>query len=641
MNDKTNRRILIVDDNEAIHRDFAKILRSGSKPASAGGAAAARAAFFGEATEAATTPPASTRDFDLVSAFQGDEAVELVRRSVEAKQPFAMAFVDVRMPPGMDGVQTIKELWKLDPDLQCVICTAFADYSWDDMVRELGDSDRLLILKKPFDPVEVCQFASALTVKWTVTSESRQNLSAARSAEQESRAYAASLETVNRALETAKATAEAADRAKSEFLANMSHEIRTPMVAILGYADLLGEPEITEKERGEFLGTVKLNGRHLLAILDDILDIARIEAGKLPVCAGACDPAAVARDVVEMLQLRAREKGLDFQLVLEPGLPEKFTSDTTRLRQILVNLTGNALKFTERGSVTVKLRPARGPEGESLVQFEISDTGIGIAKSDIVRLFEAFTQADNSSTRQFGGAGLGLSISRRLAQMLGGDIRVRSTVAQGSTFTLSLPLQSRVGASGELRADGGSSEPASSASSGQDRRPAAPHSFDESPVTSSTPQGALFGRILLVEDFAPTQRLISTLLQRAGAEVTVGSHGKEAVELVLDAMEDGRPHDLVLMDMQMPVLDGYRATERLRNHGYRGPIIALTAHALAGDREKCMDAGCDDYVTKPVDRRQLIEMCRRLMGGQDEPGAPLPGAAARTGDDVGRERASS
>jgi two-component system sensor histidine kinase/response regulator len=582
-----NRRILMVDDNVAIHEDFKKILGLGTAPVAQ--LADAKAAFFGApAVEVAAVPT-----FTLESAHQGQEALALVQRAVQEKRPYAMAFVDVRMPPGWDGIETISRLWEVDPDLQAVVCTAFADYSWDQMIAKLGRSDRLLILKKPFDPVEVQQMASSLTEKWNAQARERARFEEARAAEQEARAYAASLVTTNRALETARAGAVAAMQAKSEFLANMSHEIRTPMIAILGHADLLSDSGLPEPERQEHLVTIREQGTHLLTMISDILDIAAIETGRLVVEKTSCSVRLVLEEIRERFLERAQSKGVSITSACDASLPQQVRCDAARLRQLLGHLVGNAVKFTDSGNVKLQasFEKAYGSEGGRL-KIAVVDTGIGITLEQRSRLFEAFAQADGSLTRKHGGAGLGLALSRRLVQHLGGDLDVESTPGQGSRFTLTLEVEG---------AD--VPEPATAA-------------------TAAAPSTPLHGRVLLVEDVLSTQRLYSLYLRRAGAEVDVCENGQSAVDKVTASMADRRPYDLVLMDMQMPVLDGYSATRILRDRGFEGPVLAVTAHALAGDRERCIEAGCNDYCAKPANREELIGVCRELMQKSVKPALP-------------------
>ncbi len=590
MTDQVNRRILLIDDNDAIHQDFKKILGGGKTESSA--VMDAKAAFFG--TAAAPVKPSAV--FDIDSAFQGQQAVEKVREAKAQGRPYALAFVDVRMPPGWDGVETIARMWEVDPDLQTVICTAFADYSWDDMVAKLGSGDRWLILKKPFDPIEACQLAGALTEKWNATRGERLRLEEVRCAEQEARAYASSLVTVNRALQTAKASAEASARVKSEFLANMSHEIRTPMISILGYADLLKDPSITASGKVDCVELIRGQGQNLLAILNDILDIAQIETGRMEIQRERCAPTAVLDEVCAMMRPRATEKKLALEVQYASSIPQSIQTDPRRLRQILVNLVGNAIKFTNAGSVKIvsRLDTSDGRRGPRL-EVSVIDTGIGISAEQRSQLFEAFVQADGSLTREHGGAGLGLALSKRLALMLGGDIQVESTVGQGSRFTLQL-------CTGDL-ADVAMTE----------TPPAAPLPSAPARNNGATSPQHLHGRVLLVEDVPATQRLFDYYLRGAGAETTLADNGQVACDYVEQAERDGRPFDLILMDMQMPVLDGYEATGRLRAKGFRGRIVAITAHAMKGDREKCLAAGCDDFLAKPIDRATLVDACASAL----------------------------
>ncbi|HTI49835.1 MAG TPA: response regulator [Planctomycetaceae bacterium] len=581
-----SRRILLVDDNEAIHADFRKILMR-----STCGAAAlneARAALFGEAS-----PVAAVAEYEIASAFQGREALELVCAAQHSGKPFAMAFVDVRMPPGWDGIETIKHIWAAYPELEIVICTAYSDYTWEEILAELGESDRLLILKKPFDNVEVRQLASALTAKWHVSRQARMkvddldSLVTLRTRE---------LTDLTENLREAKLAADDANRAKSEFLANVSHEIRTPMTAILGHADLLLDPTLSAADKVNSVHSVQRNGRHLLELINDILDLSKIESGKLEIESIACSLPHLLADVASLMRVRAVEKGLELRVEYRSAVPECIVTDPTRLRQILVNLIGNAIKFTDRGAISISCSLTTAPDaGRSVLQFDVSDTGIGMTAEQMARLFQPFVQADASTSRMFGGTGLGLSISRRLAETLGGSISVESEPGIGTTFRATI-------ATGPLQGVRMIEEPREAL--------AAPHPADDAPGSAAAPASdCLQGRrILLAEDGLDNQYLIALLLRRAGAAVEVVENGREAIAHALAQASAGSPHDLIFMDMQMPILDGYAAASQLRQSGYHQPIIALTAHAMSGDREKCLRSGCDDYCTKPIDRRRLIEL---------------------------------
>ncbi len=395
----------------------------------------------------------------------------------------------------------------------------------------------------------------------------------------------------------AKVAAEAAAEAKSQFLANMSHEIRTPMTAIIGFTDVLLEEEGLENapaERIASFATIRRNAEHLLCVINDILDLSKIEAGKFQIEHIDCSPHEILYDVKELMQIRADSKGLNWQVELDGPLPETIHSDPTRLRQILINLAGNAIKFTEVGSVTLVARMMKSELGNRLI-FDMVDTGIGMTDEQCQNLFQPFQQADSSMSRKFGGTGLGLAISKRFAELLGGDINVRSQPGQGSTFTLVIDIGTLQNVEMSNQLD--KPQPKIVA---QDTKNARRKDLENS-------------RILLVEDGPDNQRLITFLLTKAGASVTTAENGLIGRDLALEAVEKGQPYDVILMDMQMPVMDGYTATQALREHDYEGPIVALTAHALTEDRQKCLDAGCDEFATKPVNRTQLIETVRSFV----------------------------
>lgn len=418
-------------------------------------------------------------------------------------------------------------------------------------------------------------------------------------------------------LRHARDEAQAANLAKSAFLANMSHEIRTPMTAILGFADLLLNPAILPEQVHDYVQTIRRNGEHLLEIINDILDVSKVEAGRMKVERLPALPVQIARDVIQCLSARASKKGLALELTCRTALPRTLHTDPTRLRQILMNLVGNAIKFTERGGVRVALSTQQIQSGHVL-QIEVIDSGIGVTPEQIARLFQPFVQADATTTRRFGGTGLGLTISKQLAQLLGGDIRVTSTPNVGSTFIIELPV-----------------DPKDASDLIDPITAAAAHTSPSAHIqTNPASNAGLLGgvRVLLAEDGPDNQRLIRFHLEKAGASVEIAPDGVTACDSARTARHRGQPFHIILMDMQMPEMDGYAATAHLRSEGYELPIIALTAHAMAGDREKCLAAGCDEFAVKPVDRERLLSLCAEfaqranmLMAGD-----VLTGAAAET-----------
>jgi len=440
---------------------------------------------------------------------------------------------------------------------------------------------------------------------------------------------------------------QAASQAKSEFLANMSHEIRTPMTSILGYSELLTSElgsEIGIDIQKEHLTTIKRHGEHLLAIINDILDLSKIEAGKMQLEFLSTSPISIVKDAMSLMHFKAQEKGLMLGFCNETDIPNAIQTDPVRLRQIAVNLIGNAIKFTDRGSIKVSLScdPIR-----ELLSLTVEDTGIGMTKEQISKLFHPFTQADTSTTRRFGGTGLGLRICQRLANMLGGDVKVNSRWGRGSMFVATICTGRLFGVSWEksgkidfqnhpeIRQRENSipmadlSDDLDTAAVTYETSPSESHEASDTTIVgipelaepnppSPNIEKSLTGvRILLAEDGTDNAKLIRFILEKSGAQVQIHDNGRTALCcLTSDGTIDGElllptAFDLIITDMQMPELDGYKFASLLRQKGWNRPVIALTAHAMSDDRQKCLDAGCDDFATKPIDRKLLIETCER------------------------------
>ncbi len=384
-----------------------------------------------------------------------------------------------------------------------------------------------------------------------------------------------------------------ANRAKSEFLANMSHEIRTPMNAILGFAELLSQEPLAE-EQLHYVRTILDAGNSLLTLINDILDFSKIEAGKLSIEIVDCDLGQVLESIQSLFGPSAQDKGIRFQILQCDSFPRQIRSDPFRLKQCLINLVGNAVKFTSQGHVYVNVSLESTPSGDR-IRFDVEDTGIGIPLKYQNRIFEAFTQAENGTTRKYGGTGLGLSITKRLAELLGGSLDLQSHPGTGSVFTLRIPLVS-----------------ASPSETVWDRY--------EFVRDLNEPRQPSLGqhRILIVEDNPSNQALTELMLGKMGLETDSAADGKQAIEKI-----GQKTYDLILMDMQMPTMSGYEATQIIRKRGIRTPIVALTAHAMIGDAEKCRRAGCDDYLTKPIVKEELTAVLTKYLAVPRDPSASV------------------
>lgn len=558
----TNHRVLVIDDNEAIHDDFRKILGATQQSSELDDL---EAHLFGASSGTAATEAKIT--FDLSFATQGQDGYEMVVRSIEEENPYALAFVDMRMPPGWDGLETIERLWKVDPKLHIAICTAFADYSWREIIQRVGHTDQLLIVKKPFDNVEVIQLATSLTEKWALREVAQLRV------DQLERLV------IERTHEISQARDEliVANRIKSEFLATISHELRTPMNGILGFIEILAEDPGINEDNLETVEHIQSCATNLMAVINQLLDLSKLESRSIKLDSSLFDLEMLLFDVGLQTKKRLNDD-VSFNLSLD-SIPGRISGDPTRLRQILASVLDNAVKFTTKGSIELSL-VCQCKDAETVqMRITIRDTGPGIPEIEQHVIFDAFRQVDGSSTRSHGGLGVGLSTARRLADLMNAELSLEETSSEGSTFSLTW----------------------SSA-------------IDQTPLehVELLPESSLKEMKLLIIDRSDTSReLLARNMGRYFQTIEVSAGLTEDVEALFT--DPSRCPDVVVVDP-----DGSDDTlDRLRNLNHVRSVV-VSADASPGVAQNFRNQGACAYLPKPIERETLVSVLRVVLSQSSE-----------------------
>jgi signal transduction histidine kinase/PleD family two-component response regulator/HPt (histidine-containing phosphotransfer) domain-containing protein len=591
----SNRRILVIDDDPAISEDFRRVLVRNATPS------VLLDARDGLVEDVARVP--EQEGFEVDCASQGQSGLAMVQRALLTGCPYAVAFVDMLMPPGWDGVETIENLWRIDPVLQVVICTALVDLAWNQVSHRLGQSDQLLILRKPFASIEVWQLARSLTQKWllaqqlkhqieSITGTVEQRTRELREANEALQRDISRHEQLERELRASKDAAEATNRVKSEFLGNMSDEIRTPMNGISGMTELALETDVTAEQR-DYLEVIKSSAGSLLTVINDILDFSKIGAGNLylnPIPFNLYDSLD---HTIKDLALHAEKKGLELIYRIGEDVPDALVGDPGRLNQVVVNLIGNAVKFSEHGEVVIRVERESTTGHQVSLHFSVTDTGIGISDDQQARIFEPFTQADAPSRSLYGGTGLGLTISKQLVEMMGGRIWVESILGEGSSFHFT-------------------------------------GTFDLQPPAAAQPGRADLAsvrglRVLVVDDNATNRRVLAETLAHWQMQPVTVATSQDTLMALEQGQEAHEPFGLVLLDAVMPGLDGFALAERIKQHPglAAATIMMLTASGQRGDAVRCRELGIASYLTKPIKQSELLDAILTVLGRLLEQNQPL------------------
>ncbi|MBU3915900.1 response regulator [bacterium] len=570
------KRILIVDDNDAIHEDIHNILDAKTKKKDSE-TEHLEDELFGIDESSTEENEIPLGNYRIDDAYQGTEAITMVEKAAQEGFPYALIFMDVRMPPGIDGIQTITEIWKKYSQIEMVICTAYSDYSWDQIVKKIGSTDNLLFMKKPFDSITLKQMALSLTKKWDLAKKNREYIE---SLEEEVSQRTEQLNQMAGYLNKLKEDAEELTVYKTSYMSIITNEIKTPLNGILGMTDLLLDTNLDEEQRS-LTETIKSSGNSLLFVVNDILDYSKIDFENIVLEEMTFDLRATVENVVDLVSITAHDKELNVALLIHSDVAELIVGDPFRLRQVLLRLLSNAVTFTEKGEIVITITKIKMVSDKKVeLRFEVTDTGIGIPIEKQKDLFSAYPLFDSPVSLDHHTTGQGLVVSKQLIELMNGVIGLESKPGQGSRFWFTAQF-------------------------GIDEKP------DEKRIRLA--QTILGMRCLIVSDFAIGRKVLSLHINHWGGTCKEASSVDNVVEKIQTALESNQGFDAILIDLKEGDVDAYGRiasdiNKSMLNKKLRPcKLICLTAKTQRGDAKKLQELGYSVYLTKPIKQSHLFK----------------------------------